>query len=178
MEFICCSYSFGMFECVKRVCSFAKVDIPLPATLSRHGERRRVQCGSENANCWCSQELEEVWGHIQTAFWIWYGIWSRNVKDQGKTDFSPRNVWIKIVWEINFNPSWKSTLHFSLLKIKSALQRTLREEGFTSCRPRKAHLLQDLQAIQIKARPSFVNRQLDKDVKFWSSVPWWDKTKL
>ena len=35
---------------------------------SQHGERRRAQCGSENANCCCSQELKEVKGHILAIF--------------------------------------------------------------------------------------------------------------
>ena len=137
------SVVLSLLECSNALNEFAllqKLTSLIQQHWSRHG-KRRTQCRSGNANSWCSQELEEVWGHIQTAFWIWYGRWSRNVKDEGKTDFSPRNVWIKIVWEINFNPSWKSTLHFPLLEIKSALQRTLREEGFTSCRPRKALLL-------------------------------------
>ena len=50
-----CTYvvpnSFGMFECLKRVCSFTKANIPHPATSESAWRKEKSSCESENVNC-------------------------------------------------------------------------------------------------------------------------------
>ena len=75
---------------------------------------------------------------------------------------SPRNVW-KTVCEINFNPSFKSTLHSHLSKFSTQRYRGYWEKSFTGCRQRKSPLLQNM---QIKALLYFVNMQLDRMSNF------------
>ena len=139
--------SFGMFKSLKRGCSFAKIDISLQ-------------------------------GHIQAVFGSCFEFFDKDEEIQRVSD--DREPWktreetetfakkvLKNCVRDQFQPKFDVNITFPFIKIsQSTLQRTLRKECFIGCRQRKTHLLQDLQDMRIKVRLYFVNRQLDKDVKF------------
>ena len=121
--------SFVLFECLKRFCSFSKVDIPLPATLeSAWREKSSVHVNQRTLivdahKNWkkykaTSRQLMvpvltflaivKKYNHTETESFRW----STTVKYEGG---NKRNVWA-ILLQVNFNPSLASTLHSHLSK--------------------------------------------------------------